>query len=81
MVLLRLPGYMLAVAATILSLAVLPVIQAFLFGRRSAAWDDDHVASHLGAVRITGTLAAAITAVAFVAWMVVFSAGVPPWAE
>lgn len=80
MAVLRLPGYLLAVGGTIASLAIVPVVQAVLFARRSATWDDDHVATHLGTLRITGTLAAAITAVVFVAWMIVFAAGVPPWA-
>lgn len=77
--LLRFPGYILglALAAVILSLGGL--YHARSITQRLEGLEPDEQAGRLEAIRARGRLGAVVVVVAFLAWMAVFTLGVPPW--
>ena len=78
---LRLPGYLVGASLALLLILVGPLTMGRTFAQ---AWREEPSAdfqARVGRVRRLGLLQLLGTAVVFVAWLIVFSAGVPPWAR
>lgn len=75
----RFPAYLLGLAVSFLLVAFGPLLLARRFARRFSA---DALPTYLARVARTkraGHLALLATVLGFVAWLVIFSTGVPPW--
>lgn len=77
--LLRFPGYALGGLAALLVLAVGRLLHGRNLARRLVANTPDEIDAGLEAARLRNTLAAIGAVLAFLGWLVFFSAGVPPW--
>lgn len=77
----RFPGWLLGGALALLLLAFGPLVLARRLARRFAADDDRAFAARAGRRRRFGALLVLVASLATVAWLVLFSSGVPPWAR
>lgn len=77
--LLRFPGYVLATAGAILVLAGGRLVHGRTLSRRIAVHAAEDPQAALDAAKLRNTLAAVAAAIGFLAWLVVFASGVPPW--
>lgn len=78
--LLRFPGYIVGIGLAVVILSVGGLYHAGRVRARLTPLDADEQAGRLEAIRSRGRLAAVITGLVFLAWMAVFTLGVPPWA-
>lgn len=77
--LLTFPGYAVAAVTAILVLAGGRLLHGRSLARRITAHRADDAQAALDAARLRNTLAAIAAVIVFLAWLVIFSAGVPPW--
>ncbi len=78
--LLRFPGYIAGIALAVVILSVGGLYHASRIAGHLAHLDREEQAGRLEAIQARSRLAAVIAGVGFLAWMVIFSLGVPPWA-
>lgn len=78
--LLRFPGYILGLGLAVVILSLGGLYHARRITTRLEDLAPDEQAGRLEAIRSRGRLAAVIALIGFLAWMAVFTLGVPPWA-
>lgn len=78
--LLRFPGYLLGLASVLLVLAFGGLVHARRLAHRLEALDEDAISSRIRSARDRGVFLAVLAALGFLAWLVLFGQGVPPWA-
>lgn len=78
--LLRFPGYATGAVAALLVLAGGRLLHGRTLARRLAGRPPEEIDEGLDGARLRNVLAAIAAVLATLAWLVFFSAGVPPWA-
>jgi hypothetical protein len=75
----RFPGYLLGIAGAVFFLAAGPLVMSRRFVRKFAAEDHRTFPALAARRRRIGSLTLLLTSLLFIAWLVVFTTGVPPW--
>jgi hypothetical protein len=76
---LRAPGYLVGAVAAILTVALGPLVMGRSFALAHRDDDTARFAARVSQARRLGGIVFLVTVMVFLAWLVVFTAGVPPW--